>query len=529
MMRLFFILCIFVMTPLALQAAAPSDTFIVRQLVGSDSNPPSTPIFISATPIASSQIDLLWQPATDDIAVVAYRVYRDGIAIATTTQTSYSDSGLTASTTYSYTLDAYDYSFNISTTSLPVATTTLAISVPPVATTTPSVGNTTSTAAPFVRALTVSTTPQTATLSITTFGPTRYVVRWGRTTSYELGAISSGLYKRSHSPTIYQLEPGTVYQFELELVSDRGISEVVERGSFTTAPGFTNTAPANVSNLQATVVGDDVLLSWQLPPDMLGTVRVVRSHLFYPTSPTDGMIVYDGTGVSVSDKNAFEPHSPQYYSVFVQDPSGMVSSGAVVKVERQAVLSVRDDGFSAGTTSSMGSPDAVVPVLPITQIGDSTLLDPAAVQLRFLDTVTTLDAVYDLPTATTLTVMVPKAAVANNLKAIVLTLYNPSDHTQYTSYLLKLDPTGEYYTVSLTTSLSAGEAALVLEVYDFTAAVVRRIGTQVIYTDVPPEQDEVQAFYYDATFIGGVTLIPFCVATFFWFVWRRRHRREDKK
>jgi hypothetical protein len=40
--------------------------------------------------------------------VAGYRVFRNGTAIATTATTSYSNTGLTASTTYTYTVSAYD-------------------------------------------------------------------------------------------------------------------------------------------------------------------------------------------------------------------------------------------------------------------------------------------------------------------------------------------------------------------------------------------------------------------------------------
>jgi chitodextrinase len=527
MMR-FFVFCLMIVAiPLSLRAAAPGDAFIVRQLIGDDSAAPTTPLWGTATPITSAQIDLSWLPSSDDIAVVAYRVYRDGIVIATTTQTSYSDSGLAASTTYTYTLDAYDHSFNISSTSAPLSTTTLALPVPvPPATTTPSA--TGATAVPFARTLTVSTTPTTATIHLSTYGPTSYVVRWGRTTSYELGAISSGLFRRNHAPTLYQLEPGTVYQYELELINERGIRQVVEHGSFTTQPSYVSTVPGNVSNLRATVVQTDVQLSWQLPPALEGTVRVVRSHLFYPTSPTDGVIVYEGVGDGVTDSAAFGEHSPLYYTVFVQHPSGLVSSGAVVRVDRPADFVIRDDALPTQVVPEQSSTTTAVPGTPIVPVGGLQLLDPASVQLRYDGLVTTFDALYELPTGTEVTILVPQAAVMPHLKAIMLTVYNPSQHTETTSYLLKLDQAGTYYAVTFTTADSEGEAAIMLEVYDFTAAVVRRIGTQVTYQDTPQAVAVVQKYYYDATFIGGVGGVGFLAASGGWLLWRRR-RREDKK
>jgi hypothetical protein len=58
--------------------------------------------------------------------VAGYKVFRDGTQIATTTATSYSNTGLQASTTYSYTVAAYDAVGNTSLQSSPVSATTKA-------------------------------------------------------------------------------------------------------------------------------------------------------------------------------------------------------------------------------------------------------------------------------------------------------------------------------------------------------------------------------------------------------------------
>ncbi len=68
-----------------------------------------------------TRIDLAWDASTDDTAVTGYKVYRGGVEIATVTGTSYSNTGLTPNTTYSYTVAAFDAVPNTSAQSSPPA------------------------------------------------------------------------------------------------------------------------------------------------------------------------------------------------------------------------------------------------------------------------------------------------------------------------------------------------------------------------------------------------------------------------
>jgi chitodextrinase len=82
--------------------------------VAADNIPPSAPLNLIATPISSSRINLSWTASTDDVAVAGYRVFRNGSLIATSRSTSYVDTGLSPSTTYTYTVTAIDPSGNVS-------------------------------------------------------------------------------------------------------------------------------------------------------------------------------------------------------------------------------------------------------------------------------------------------------------------------------------------------------------------------------------------------------------------------------
>nr|WP_307665812.1 glycoside hydrolase family 18 chitinase [Streptomyces sp. V1I1] len=71
-------------------------------------NPPSAPGTPSASDITNTSVKLTWTAATDDKGIKNYDVLRDGAKIATVTGTTYTNTGLTAGTDYSYTVQARD-------------------------------------------------------------------------------------------------------------------------------------------------------------------------------------------------------------------------------------------------------------------------------------------------------------------------------------------------------------------------------------------------------------------------------------
>ncbi|MFC9634837.1 glycosyl hydrolase family 18 protein [Streptomyces mirabilis] len=71
-------------------------------------NPPSAPGTPTASAITDTSVKLSWSAATDDKGVKNYDVLRGGTKVATVTTTSYTDTGLTAGTDYSYTVQARD-------------------------------------------------------------------------------------------------------------------------------------------------------------------------------------------------------------------------------------------------------------------------------------------------------------------------------------------------------------------------------------------------------------------------------------
>ncbi len=94
-----------------------------------DTDAPSVPANLTAVAISSSQIDLKWDASADNTAVTGYNIYRNesNNLVASTTETNYSDTGLTASTTYSYFVSAYDEVGNESGLSDSLSTSTFKV------------------------------------------------------------------------------------------------------------------------------------------------------------------------------------------------------------------------------------------------------------------------------------------------------------------------------------------------------------------------------------------------------------------
>lgn len=96
-----------------------------------DTTPPTTPINLQATVQSATSAKLSWSPSTDDISVAGYDIYRDGIKIANTTQSSYVDQTLKSGSKYLFSVKAVDTSSNQSPMSQSVSVTTTSADTQP--------------------------------------------------------------------------------------------------------------------------------------------------------------------------------------------------------------------------------------------------------------------------------------------------------------------------------------------------------------------------------------------------------------
>jgi hypothetical protein len=90
-----------------------------------DGTIPSTPGTPAESATTNDGVTLTWTGSTDNFAVTGYNVYRDGVLQINVAGLTFTDSGLTGATTYSYTVRARDAVGNLSAASGAQSVTTL--------------------------------------------------------------------------------------------------------------------------------------------------------------------------------------------------------------------------------------------------------------------------------------------------------------------------------------------------------------------------------------------------------------------
>lgn len=464
-------------------AQIDSATFSIRVFGGGDSEPPTTPTLLSAVPIAPSQIDITWTASTDNFIVGGYVVRRDGVPVATTTLTSYSDTGLTPSTTYAYEVQAFDAARNYSTSSNSISTTTPDVPPLPPPTITPTTTPSQATVARVV-AKDITITPDyiRATIEISTVFPSRIEIRWGRTGSYELGYIETEALRKEHSTMITDLEPGTVYEYEVIGYTALGARTLLQQGKFTTLSAFDTLPPPNVLGFGAQAIEADVRLRWRLPTiDDIAYVRIVRSHLGFPLNPNDGAVVYQGLGIETFDRGVLSRYSPSYYTAFVYDTSGNISSGAVAIVYA-TTLPDRSD-------TVLDTEYGQVPIgqIPTEQPGDVAtdvrMPQPFEIIISQRDRrYTFADELVPLHPSETTLISIDETSVAKYLKTIIVRLNDPTDQRITHSFLLRLNKDQTAYEAVVPPLGVAGASAVFVDIYDLENYIVANYRTAVMFT-----------------------------------------------
>ena len=433
------LILILAIVPAPLYAVTDSFTISMEITGAADGDAPSVPANLSATAVATTQINLSWDASTDNVAVTGYQVFRDGTQIATSTGTSYSDTGLSPDTTYSYTVTAFDAALNISAASGSASATTFAAET----------GSIASGGYP-IDLINLSVIPSNTSAIVRweTNPVSRATILWGTTRDYELGSVQEQILSTEHEVLIPNLVPSTTYYYTIRAVDGRSSYEhTLARNMFRTTDAPDLTAPANVSGLFAGINGDDIVLSWINPTDTdFSHVRVIRNDTFYPVDPNDGRLVYEGDESLIRDVGVVPDGSIKYYTVFSYDRNGNVSSGAVVHV--------------------IIDPDAVI---------DRGALEDLEQLLDFSDLIFRHGTVelpndgeeVEISADRQLTVAIPYDTLLEHLKAVTVTLTDPEFPERTFTFLLKADEEKTEYRATLSSLQRAGVYDVEVSVLDF--------------------------------------------------------------
>jgi len=157
-------------------------------------------------------------------------------------------------------------------------------------------------------------------------------INYGFTTAYGATYTSTDL-STNHQVVLGSatpcLVPNRSYHLQILATDASGNSTASEDYSFTTLPDDDPPPPA--SNFNVVADNNALVITWinpnltGCPSDMAG-IKILRKLGTYSQDQNDGIVVYNGTGVSFIDRNvAFE--TTYFYTGFVYDTSGNYSTG----------------------------------------------------------------------------------------------------------------------------------------------------------------------------------------------------------
>ncbi len=243
-----------------------------------DTTPPVGPATVNLLSKTDTQIRISWTPATDNIGVAGYNIYRDGIFIdSTQTATSYTASKLNPNTQYTFTVKARDAAGNLSLGSSVLTVSTL-----------PSVDTT----APIISGVTANLITQTtANIVWLTNEGADGKVEYGMTNNYD-GSVNTTLYTTAHTLPLTGLAAGTTYHYRVISKDLAGNSTTSNDTTFTTLPlisGPDSTPPSAPTNLQATSsTSTKIRISWTAATDNVGVVgyNIYKNGMFVDSTRT---------------------------------------------------------------------------------------------------------------------------------------------------------------------------------------------------------------------------------------------------
>jgi chitodextrinase len=286
-----------------LSAAASATT-----LTTPDTTAPTTPTNLTAGAVSTSQINLSWSASTDNDVIAGYRVYRNGaFLIQLADVTTYQDTGLSASTTYSYNVDAIDAAGNVSGLSAAANATTLATPD----TTAPSTPSGLTANAVSASQINLSWTASTDNVAVTGYRITRngtLLTTLGNVTTYQDTGLAAA----------------TTYTYRVRALDAAGnVSSLSTAASATTLTTPDTIAPTTPPGLTANAISSGRIdLSWSAATDNVAVTgyRVYRNGVFLVT--LGNVTKYQSTGLSASTAYS--------YNVDAVDAAGNASGVSTV-------------------------------------------------------------------------------------------------------------------------------------------------------------------------------------------------------
>ncbi len=304
--------------------SAASGAVSVTTPVPPDTTAPTAPTALMATAVSPTQVNLVWNAATDNVGVTGYTVSRNGAVLARLGNvTSFSDATVAAKTLYSYSVTASDAAGNVSAASGAVSVTT---PVPP--------DTTAPTAPTALMATAVSPTQVNLVWNAATdnVGVTGYTVSRNGAVLARLGNVTS-----FSDATV---AAKTLYSYSVTASDAAGNGSAASAASTVTTPAPVDTTPPSLpTSVSATATsGYAVNVIWKAATDNVAVTgyRISRNGVVVATVPG---LSYVDIGVS--------PSTNYGYAVSAIDAAGNVGKAGTASTTTPADTAPLGSGFAA--------------------------------------------------------------------------------------------------------------------------------------------------------------------------------------
>ncbi|WP_052085253.1 fibronectin type III domain-containing protein [Cellulophaga sp. E6(2014)] len=302
----------------AANSSVQSNSVSVTTLALPDTEAPTVPTALIANNITTTSVSLNWTAATDNVAVIDYEVFQDGVSIGLTGGTAtFEVSALAPETDYNFTVVALDAATNVSAQSNNLSISTLALP---------------DTEAPTVPTALIANSITTTSITLNWTAATDNVA----VTDYEVfqEGVSLGLSGGTTTFLVDGLTPETAYNFTVAALdasaNTSGQSTGISVNTLAIPDTEAPTIPTNlvVDNITTTSVN----LSWTAATD---NIDVVDYEIFQ-----DGVAIGLSSGSVVFAVNGLTPETTYDFTITALDAAA--NSSAVSESITVLTLAVSD-------------------------------------------------------------------------------------------------------------------------------------------------------------------------------------------
>ncbi len=340
-------------------------------------------------------------------------------------------------------------------------------------------------------------------------------IYYGKTLFYEIGSLQAHpeTFISSHEIKLENLEANTRYYFQIRSLDGAGNQSIKDGFEFRTLAA--RKIVPNVNFFKARAGDGEIFLSWQNPPDSdFQAIKIFRSDKFYPKSPEDGALVYNGRENSFIDKNLTNG-TVYYYTAFVFDAGGNYSSGAAAKA----------------VPRKPGQPVASPVATPIASVAPQVSPVPEITNLKLEDFIFTqdskslkiIDGKIEAESGKSIIISIDSGKVSELVGTMMFILAQDGEAQ---TFLFKKDEEKNEYSASFIPPALGGVYSLTIAVLDKKNDPIQAISGSLI-VNVAERAAEGVPWYIDLLWIFLIIFIILVLRA----VWRiiRKAREKNKR